>query len=328
MSRQNKRKQHYVPRFYLKNFAVLRNGEYSISCFEKSSFNQFQVNIKDVGCEHYFYEIAGKVPQEMENTLSEFESQFTQVYDKLVSSGSVRCLKWKEKEVIARFITIQELRTREMREHLRDMIKNLNTWLSKKPLSKDMEKQLKEINTEKGVRTLQLGTIKETLFQDNALVDMLLDLKWAIFENNTKMSFWTSDHPVNRYNPIDFSPYGNLGTLCRGIQIFFPLTPRLIVAFFDPIEYFFEPEKGVCIKDNVLFYNTLQLRNNTRHVFSIDSDFTIAKKWLTENPKSAKLDRTRVSTSVKIPSNYNPDSYHYDPVFRYRGLKKYQREES
>src|SRR4030067_3418519 len=102
MSKEKKRKQHYVPRFYLKSFAVPKKGEYYTNCFEKSNFNQFEVNIKDVGCENYFYEIAKDVPQEMEDTLSEFENEFSQVYNKLVSRASVRCLKWKEKEVFAK----------------------------------------------------------------------------------------------------------------------------------------------------------------------------------------------------------------------------------
>lgn len=101
----------------------------------------------------------------MEDALSEYENRFTQVYNKLVSSESVRCLKWKEKEVFAKFIIIQELRTREMREHLRDMVKSLNSWLSNKPLSKKLEKELKGVSTEAGIRTVHLGLIKETLWK-------------------------------------------------------------------------------------------------------------------------------------------------------------------
>ena len=99
------------------------------------------------------------------------------------------------------------------------------------------------------------------------------------------------------------------------------MTPRLGIAFCDPIEYFFEPEKGTCSTDNVLFNNTLQLRSNTRHIFSKNADFSIAKKWLKENPKSASLNKKRVSVNeARINPNYNPDSYFYDPVFRYWDL--------
>jgi hypothetical protein len=324
MDKDRKRKQHYVPKFYLKNFSIQRKNEYFTNCFDKSSFKQFKVNIKEIGCENCFYEIDKNITQEMEDSLSEYDERFTKVYNKLVTSKSLGSLKWKEKEVFSQFIIIQELRTREMREHLRDMTKNLSNWLSNKPLTEKLEKQLKKISSEKGIRNLHLGLIKETLLNNNTLVDMLLNLKWSIYENNTNAPFWTSDNPINRYNPIDFSPYGNLGLLCRGIEIFFPLTPRVGIAFCDPIEYFFNPEKAVCIKDNVLFYNTLQLRTNTRHIFSINSDFSIARKWLTENPSSMAFNRKRISTDAKIPKNYNPDDYFYDPTFRYYNYKKYR----
>ena len=111
------------------------------------------------------------------------------------------------------------------------MIKSLRTWLSDKQLSEEFDKEIKEVNTEEGIRRLQLGSIARLLLADNEEVNMLLDLKWSILENNTTIPFWTSDHPIVRYNPIDFSPYGNLGTLCRGIQIFFPLTPKLGISF-------------------------------------------------------------------------------------------------
>jgi len=328
VGKQRKRKQHYIPRFYLKNFAILKDDEYYTNCFEKSSFKQFEVNIKDVGCENLFYEIAKNVPQEMEDALAEFENEFAQVYNKLVSSASVRSLKWKEKEVFAQFIMIQEVRTREMRENLRDMVKKAKNWLADTRLSKDLQKQIKEISSEEGIRDFHLDMVKRAFSKNYPLVEMLLDMKWAIGENNTKMPFWTSDHPVNRYNPIDFSPYGNLGLLCRGIEVSFPLTPRIQISFCDPIEYFFNPEKSVCIEDNVLFYNTLQLRSSTRHIFSINSDFTIAKKWLTEYPSSAKLDKERISRDVKINPAYSQDSYFYDPTFRYYNHKKYSSQES
>lgn len=317
------KKQHYVPRFYLKSFSTQQNNEYFTNCFDKSDLSHFKVNIKEIGCENYFYGISPAHSQEVEKILADYDSQFTKVYNKLTSIASISCLNWKEKEVFAQFITIQELRTREMREHLRDMVKTLNTQLSDKPLSAKLEKDLKRVNTEEGIRIIHSGFILETLLKKNNLVDMLVDLKWILFENNTTIPFWTSDHPVNRYNPIDLSPYGNLGTLCRGIQIFFPLTPKLEIAFCDPIEYFFMPEKSSCEKDNLLFYNTLQARSNARHIFSINSDFSVAKKWLRQSPESMPLDRKRISTDVRFNKNYNDKDYFFDPTFRYFYANKY-----
>ena len=122
-------------------------------------------------------------------------------------------------------------------------------------------------------------------------------MKWILLENQTNIPLWTSDHPINRFNPIDQSPFGNLGLKSRGIQIFFPLSPALGLSFCDPIEYFSYPDKMTCIKDNIIFCNTLQVRSSARHVFSVDNDFYLAKKWLQENPECADLNRRRVQAN-------------------------------
>lgn len=122
-------------------------------------------------------------------------------------------------------------------------------------------------------------------------------MTWILCENCTDMLFWTSDHSVNRFNPLDLSLYGNSFLLSKCIQMFFPLTPRLEILFCDPIEYYRSSDKRVAIKDNVLFRNTLQVRSCARHVFSIDEDFFFAKKWLDEHTDFREIDRERITTT-------------------------------
>lgn len=318
------KKQHYVPRFYLKYFATIKNSEYFTHCFDKSDLSENKVNIKDIGCENYFYGASKQSSQKLEWVLADFDSKFTKVYNKLITKASLNYLDWKDKEIFAQFITIQELRTREMREHLRATANELKSWLSKKSAPEKMQTEASEVSSERGIRDIQSKFITETLSGKNDLVQMLLDLKWCLFENNTGVPFWTSDHPVNRYNSVDSSPYGNLGTLCSGIEIYFPLTPKLIISFCDPIKYFFIPEKAQCEKENVHFYNNLQLSANTRHIFSVNADFSIAKKWVTEYPTSKPLDRKRISTQFKKTNSYSNEDFSYDPVFRYIFREKYR----
>ena len=285
--------QHYVPRFYLRNFSQQIGKEFYLHCFDKSSFRQFRVNITSIGCEKYFYEIEND-PVKIEKILSRREAVFNIAYEKIISKKHLSNLSLKEKEAIATFATVQEIRTREMREMYKSIGKKIKNALSDRPLSKDLERQSKGVDTEQTARTLQLRLILETLLRKNDLVDILLRMKWCLYENNTGMPFWTSDHPLSRFNPIDLRPYGNLGLLCRGIEISFPLSPQLGLSFCDPDNYRFNPEKSVCKEDNVLFYNTIQLRSSTRHVFSIDNDFSIAKKWLNEHPDFRNIERKRI----------------------------------
>lgn len=284
--------QHYVPRFYLKNFAFQRDKEYRFYCFDKSDLRHFPVNIRNIGCEKFFYE--GKAEKQiLEKALSNLEKDFNKVYKKLAESRSLFSLNWKEKEKIASFVAVQDLRTREFREILRSLGKEMKRVLGAKPLSKDFEEQLKTIDTEETARSIHVNIVTDTLSGKTGMTKIILSMKWMLFENYTKIPLWTSDQPINRFNPIN-NPLGNLGLKSRGIQIFFPLNPTLGILFCDPVKYFSKPAKVTCIKENIIFSNTLQVRSSTRHVFSNNNDFYLAKKWLDENPEFTEPNRRRI----------------------------------
>ena len=287
--------QHYVPRFYLKNFAIQRKGEYLLNCFDKTNSRKFQVNIRNIGCEKFFYETL-KDKQVIEKALSTLENDFTKVCNKLVTSRSLLSLKWNERKALASFVAIQDLRTKEFREDLRSISKELKRALEKRPLSEDLKEQLAEADTEESLRSIHSTALVETLLGKNDLIEMVLGMKWVLFENVTRIPLWTSDHPVNKFNPIDLRPFGNLGYMSRGIQVFFPLNSSLGIVFCDPVEYFYNADRVTCIKDNVIFCNTLQVRSSTRHVFSSSNDFNLAEKWLKEYPTFRDPKRMRIET--------------------------------
>ena len=52
-----KRKQHYVPRFFLKSFARRKKKDkYLIWCFNKETGEKFEQNITQAAMERYFYD--------------------------------------------------------------------------------------------------------------------------------------------------------------------------------------------------------------------------------------------------------------------------------
>lgn len=288
--------QHYVPRFYLRNFSRSHGKAYVINCFDKSELRKFLVNIKSIGSEKYFYDIDRNTKQIIEKTLTNFESIFNAAYSKLISKEDLNCLNLKEKVAIAHFVAIQEIRTRETREFIRDIAKQAKRKLSKYPLSKKIERQLEEVTTEKSIKSRHLKMLIEEICIKSKFTHMILDKKWVLIENNTDMPFWTSDHPVNRYNPLKVPyPFGNLGLLSRGIQIFFPLNPKLSLCFCDPVEYFIYPEKLTSDIENVKFQNSLQVISSTRHIFSIGDDFSLAVEMISKDASLKNINRKRVT---------------------------------
>ena len=282
--------EHYVPQFYLKRFSVEEKGK-KIFCFDKDTSKTFTSSVRNIGCEKYFYDDSSG-DQSVEKELAQIEPTLGKTYTKLIKVRDLNRLSWDERISIANFVVIQELRTKETREFLQDLCMKVGKELSKHKLSEDLEKQLEEINSLEHPREFHVGMLKHT----KDFVDMMLTLKWILIENKTDMLFWTSDHPVNRFNPVDTFPFGNLGILSRGMQIFFPLTPTLALCLCDLVEYFPYPEKiRTNNLDNIIFQNHLQMMWATRLIFSQNGDFSLAERILKEDPSSLDKEKGRVS---------------------------------
>jgi hypothetical protein len=116
--------------------------------------------------------------------------------------------------------------------------------------------------------------------------NILADKVWVVLENDTDSPLWTSDNPLTLSNSIDYGPYyGNLGLLCRGLEISFPLTPKLCLYSFDPKSHKLRGNDKKMNRDNIVYHNRLQVQKSTRYVFSKTHDFDLAEGFLTEYPQ-------------------------------------------
>lgn len=126
-----------------------------------------------------------------------------------------------------------------------------------------------------------------------------MERKWIVIVNETAMSFWTSDHPVNLRNEVDPPGVASFGILRPEIQVFLPLSPTLSLVICDYRYYMYEPDKFVT-KDmnNVVFQNDWQLRQSTQYLFSNNDDFSLARRIIEGVPEVADPARRRVSHIV------------------------------
>jgi len=186
------KEEHYVPRFYLKNFTIEGKGK-SIYCFDKVLLKSFVCEIEDVAREKYFYDV---VPgnSEVEKDLAELESSIAGALRKLISAQDIEKLNLSERKHVAVFAVIQELRTLEWREALKDLCLQVKDRLTEKELSEEMKKELEKVSRADFHKELQLKFLRNV----PQFVEMLFSMKWVLIENKTAMPFWTSDHPVSR----------------------------------------------------------------------------------------------------------------------------------
>lgn len=285
--------QHYVPRLYLRNFSIVHKKKCHVFCFDKVQERVFPSNIEDIAAEKYFYDMDKGKNQIVEKALGNLESMFNAAYDKLLQTEDLHSLSDMEKAVFAYFIAVQELRTREFREFIRDLARQLEKRLSGYELTEDLRNQLEAAKGEKSVKSIQA----KMLIQDAPkCAKIMVAMKWILLINKTKLPNWSSDQPINRHNDIDHSPYGNLGLESKGIQIYFPLSTKVSLLLCDPFLFKILPEKLlVANEENVIFQNSLQVLWSTRHVFSRSDAFALARKIITEHPELKDVNRPRFS---------------------------------
>lgn len=155
MTKQIKKRQHYVPQFYLRQFAckIKKDKDYFINSYDKILNMDRVDNVNSVAEEHKYYDIKAselnerfglKVPedfdeQELENTFAFWEAEWAGVFrnalERTISFKDSECFpnqffSEEEKEKLSRFIALQAIRTPSWKKRA----ENLATFISSNDL--------------------------------------------------------------------------------------------------------------------------------------------------------------------------------------------------
>lgn len=307
------KKQHYVPKFYLKNFSINSNRK-TIQCLDKVNLRSHISNFKVIAQEEKFNESDS---QDIEDNLSKIENDASKLINNFLDNPKYKRLNSEPfKLKLAYFILIQLIRTKEVRNMPIDGINSLKSYMSNKHDLKDSEiKKFNQLLNKDEIKEAHLDFIQD----DNLdLLEGIFCKKWILLKNQTSMNFWTSDNPVVKYNP-----YGNLGLIIDGIQLFFPLSPKFSLCILDPFCYSnFKEYKEFDILDgfnnikkaglskitdinDVKFVNSLQIKYSTEYVFSCENEFEEngkIKQWICdvieESSNESKVKTEEVKTNL------------------------------
>ena len=289
----NVKLQHYIPQFYLKKFGHKRsNKQYWLYCFDKTNTKIIQINTSRIGAETYFYDVPHSSTQVYEDLFRHYEGKFSVLYKKIIKYQDIDSLCHNERVLVSIYVALQEVRTREFRERLRSNVTEIYSALLEQgiPIDPNLEDEIINSMSEDSLKERHLKSIGDT----PEFASYIYSMKWILLQNRLDLPLFTSDNPVVRFNPIDHGFYGNLGYLSRGIRLHFPLTPKLTMIFCDPTTYYNQPTINYLTKkDHVIFENSLQVVQATRHLFSISPDFRQAEKILAQNPELRKVKRKR-----------------------------------
>ena len=281
-------KAHYVPQFYLKNF-----GD-QVYLYDKRTHRIRKSAPQNVAFQRDFYvDSNGDAALKLEDAMSQLEGNANTVMSNIIRTESITWLSNADRAMLCEFVAFQFARTPEFRHCRRDMRQYV----------------LDSLVRQMGVTDWRIK-VKEDHAKPTHLVSMLdyvdhasqyfLQMKACLLKNDTDIPIWTSDNPVVRHNDLT----DKLGLGSPGVQFNLPLTPKLLLFFYDGsyvdlldvaardagtsnerriLARNSIPKTVNMEKDNVIHANHLQTKFSTRFIFSNKPCFPMMKAFLEAN---------------------------------------------
>jgi hypothetical protein len=267
-----KKKQHFVPQFYMRNFSPDADRKRISLYLVDAQRHVAQAAIRDQACENYFYGKDGVV----EEVLSRLEGQTSPLIAKAIADKVLPDRMGEDHLTLLTFVLFQGARTPVMAAAMNEGAEKLARMFAKEfPDLKDRAEGMRLRFKESPVTALQISL---------EIRRFALDLQWKILENKTPRVFITSDNPAVTYNQFleRRNPRArNTGLVSKGLQIFLPLSPHHMLMLYDSNVYrigrreHMKTHVGVTREPDVMALNTLQAANADQVLyFSPDTDLS------------------------------------------------------
>lgn len=287
VQKNDKRRQHYVPKFYLRNFSP-NNKSIGLYRFIEGKIIE-RASIKDSFWKEYFYGEDASV----ENKLAEYERK----WNNIISSVIVReQLPDNEKElVLLRFFML---------------ITSARTWKRGNQINKEVTGLIKKL-LEMEESTLFNTSIAEglsirmanpsLLFINSAqqILPSMIDLEMDVLINKSAINYITSDNPTVFCNQLflEKSLTRGYGWGEHGIQFIVPISPKIVICMYDSEVY----------KMNKNIISSIDTINKLNELFMNNADESIVflcdpanDKTIDENLKYIKELALKYASSSKL----------------------------
>ncbi|HNW82999.1 MAG TPA: DUF4238 domain-containing protein, partial [bacterium] len=219
-----KKNQHYIPKFYLRNFSYNGNKK-QIGIFNTNNGFYFdRATLKDQASKDFFYGYDGKI----EGDLSKIEHYVSSAIREVVENRVLPRKGSEEHLKLLMFMALNDTRNPVRIEGMKNMFL-------------EMGKKLLEIDPNTDISKLvpspsHQDTIKNSLSNIKVVLDYTKDLDFKLLINRTDRPFISSDCPNVRYNQfLELKKWGHskTGYGTTGLQIFIPLSSEVTIIFFD-----------------------------------------------------------------------------------------------
>ncbi|CAN5908198.1 hypothetical protein BH11PSE8_BH11PSE8_42960 [soil metagenome] len=320
--------QHYVPQFLLRQFGTGKKDQLHV--FDKATGRTFVTNAKNVASESRFYDFQlEEANLTIEPALSKLESTAKPLLEQIVRDGKVTAFTALERADLCAFFAVQFTRTKNYRERFKSMSELLRERVEKMAPSAEAFKEFTKDVPEQNENQLKLITAESVLAAPREFGPLFNVKTWHVLATTAKRPFLIGDNPISMQNMIDMQPYGNLGLAVKGIEIYFPLTPTRALAMWCPsitdqimqsseqlrlirsqapemLKQLKDPDglerlAAALASDTPLDYepthienfNSLQISNAERYVFSNGENFGLVREMLSAHPHLSRGPRMK-----------------------------------
>ncbi|WP_020086508.1 DUF4238 domain-containing protein [Hyphomicrobium zavarzinii] len=224
-------KQHYVPEVVLTLFAEAA-GKERLCVFDKHSGRAFPgpTAVQKLCKESGFYTAdAAHGSVSIESAFHELENEYRKIAGKVIAARSLAVLSAQERGTLVGFVCVQYLRVPRLRIGFAQMTKviadKVRALAPEAPNLGEFELGDNEIRLQH-LEFIARGAVEGT--------NILSEYVWFLIEPEAGRGLWISDCPVVMHND-EKSIYAGLGFASPGVQIYFPLTPKLLLACWHPV---------------------------------------------------------------------------------------------
>jgi hypothetical protein len=273
---QNK-KQHYVPRFYLKRFSP---DGHSISLWNiKNEIRVTSANLKHQCYKDYFYGKELKV----EKALGLVEGHTSEILRLIDKHQSPPPFHSEEYLTLVLYMLMQYGRTAYSADALDEMNDKIVKHLFGPKADAEGIDLSKFTIGIKDSAQYSLGMISQ-------LYPLMLDLDCKLLLNTTNVEFVTSDNPVVLYNQLfSFRQHGsNTGLVSKGLQVFLPVSASQLLIFYDYESYSVGSRSKATVEisspRDVYELNTLQMVSAYENIYFENKNFDVAALYRKASP--------------------------------------------
>jgi hypothetical protein len=320
---------HYVPRFVLRRFG--RGKKDQLHTYDKSTGVAFSraANKLAATYDYYHFEFMGEA-MTVEPLLADLEAKAGKYIARIVEDRCLNLRDPRERDALAQFFAVQLVRTPAQMAVGAELFARMDAWLREQGMPDAYFAPDPHVG--EGENAARAHMARRILNAPQDYGPRFIEKDWVLFETDPTHPYLIGDHPLVMHNENKSDLRGTIGLKVPGIEIYFPMSPRLTLGMLCPsiadaiydrlaravpapadvdVAIANDPSPqarlitamagGTSVSigtEGCVFFNSLQIANAERFVFSSNGEFGLLADMIGRDPSLKRGRRMHETTGT------------------------------